>query len=73
MTQEACLTEPPHAASADLGPGLTGAYLNQFNEMVKLIEQLPDTPELIGDILNWHQRYQDTFRQLERKHRGSRG
>jgi hypothetical protein len=30
--------------------------------MVKLIEQLPDTPELIGDILNWHPTtYQDYF------------
>jgi hypothetical protein len=37
------------------GPGcsLTGAYLNQFNEMVKLLEQLPGTPKLIGDLLNW--------------------
>ena len=52
VTQEACLTVPPPAASADSDSGLTGAYLNQFTEMVKLIEQLPDTPELIGDLLN---------------------
>ncbi|MGA7657746.1 MAG: hypothetical protein WCA96_13335, partial [Methylocella sp.] len=45
MTQEACLTAPP-PASADSDSGLTGAYLNQYTEMVKLIEQLPDTPEL---------------------------
>jgi len=37
MTQEACLTAPPPAASADSDSGLTGAYLNQFTEMVKLI------------------------------------
>jgi hypothetical protein len=39
---------------AQAGPGssLAGAYLNQFNEMVKLIEQLPATPELIGELLN---------------------
>ena len=39
---------------AQAGPGssLAGTYLNQFNEMVKLIEQLPGTPELIGDLLN---------------------
>ena len=62
MTQEACLTAPPPAASADSDSGLTGAYLNQFTEMVKLIEQLPDTPELIGDLLNWHPTtYQDYF------------
>jgi len=62
MTQEACLTAPPPAASADSDSGFTGAYLNQFTEMVKLIEQLPDTPELIGDLLNWHPTtYQDYF------------
>jgi hypothetical protein len=49
---------------AQAGPGssLAGAYLNQFNEMVKLIEQLPGTPELIGDLLNWQPAsYQDYF------------
>ena len=49
---------------AQAGPGssLAGAYLNQFNEMVKLIEQLPGTPELIGDLLNWQPTsYQDYF------------
>ena len=36
--------------AAQGGPGfsLAGAYLNQFNEMVKLIEQLPGTPELLA-------------------------
>jgi hypothetical protein len=48
--------------SADLESGLAGAYLNQFNEMVNLIEQLPDTPESIGDILKWQPTtYQDYF------------
>jgi hypothetical protein len=62
MTQEACLTAPLPVASADRDSSLTGAYLNQFNEMVRLIEQLPDTPELIDDILNWHPTtYQDYF------------
>jgi hypothetical protein len=49
---------------AQAGPGssLAGAYLNQFNEMVKLIEQLPGTPELIGDLLIWQPTsYQDYF------------
>ena len=47
---------------ADSESGLAGAYLNQFNEMVNLIEQLPDTPELIGDILKWQPTtYQDYF------------
>jgi hypothetical protein len=47
---------------ADSESGLAGAYLSQFNEMVNLIEQLPDTPELIGDILKWQPiTYQDYF------------
>src|ERR1700724_4099166 len=49
---------------AQAGPGssLAGTYLNQFNEMVKLIERLPGTPELIGDLLNWQPTsYQDYF------------
>jgi hypothetical protein len=49
---------------AQAGPGssLAGAYLNQFNEMVRLIEQLPGTPGLIGDLLNCQPTsYQDYF------------
>ncbi|MGQ0443858.1 MAG: hypothetical protein ACT4O2_01710 [Beijerinckiaceae bacterium] len=49
---------------AQAGPGssLAGAYLSQFNEMVKLIEQLPATPESIGELLNWQPTsYQDYF------------
>jgi hypothetical protein len=50
------------AAQADPGSSLAGAYLNQFNRMVKLIEQLPGTPKLIGDLLNWQPTsYQDYF------------
>jgi hypothetical protein len=61
-TREACLTTPAPPASAGSDSSLTGAYLNQFNEMVKLIEQLPNTPELIENILNWHPTsYQDYF------------
>jgi hypothetical protein len=49
---------------AQAGPGssLAGAYLNQFNEMVKLIEQLPGAPDLIVDLLNCQPTsYQDYF------------
>jgi hypothetical protein len=61
-TQDACMTASPLPASAGPDSSLTGTYLNQFNEMVKLIEQLPNTPELIDDILNWHPTsYQDYF------------
>ena len=56
----------PDGTTASLRPIQTPASpapnLNQFTEMVKLIEQLPDTPELIGDLLNWHPTtYQDYF------------
>ena len=61
-TQDACMTAAPLPVSAGPDSSLTGTYLNQFNEMVKLIEQLPNTPELIDDILNWHPTsYQDYF------------
>ncbi len=53
---------PFAAAQADPGFSLAGAYLNQFNEMVRLIERLPGTPGLIGDLLNWQPAsYQDYF------------
>src|ERR1700724_4380998 len=69
MTQEArparlsgALHSNGPVAQAGPGSSLAGTYLNQFNEMVKLIERLPGTPELIGDLLNWHPTsYQDYF------------
>lgn len=61
-TQEACLTTPAPPASAGSDSSPPAAYLNQFNGMVKLIEQLPNTPELIDNVLNWHPTsYQDYF------------
>ncbi|MGB7246524.1 MAG: hypothetical protein WBC64_07610, partial [Methylovirgula sp.] len=33
--------------------GLANDYLNLFNEIVMMIEQLPAMPELIDDILQW--------------------
>jgi hypothetical protein len=42
--------------------GLANDYLNLFNEIVMLIEQLPAMPELIEDILRWRPvTYQDYF------------
>ena len=77
MTLEARPAHPPGASHnngpanndsayplAQAGPGssLAGAYLNQFNEMVKLIEQLPGAPDLIVDLLNCQPTsYQDYF------------
>lgn len=50
------------SAPSDSESSVAAAYLKQFKEMVNLIEQLPDTPELIGDILKWQPTtYQDYF------------
>jgi hypothetical protein len=51
-------------ASALVNPasGLANDYLNLFNEIVMLIEQLPEMPELIHDLLAWRPTsYQDYF------------
>ena len=34
--------------------GLANDYLNLFNEIVMLVEQLPTMPELLDDIQRWH-------------------
>jgi hypothetical protein len=42
--------------------GLANDYLNLFNEIVMMIEQLPTMPELIDDILHWRPvGYQEYF------------
>jgi hypothetical protein len=42
--------------------GLANDYLNLFNEIVMMIEQLPTMPELIDDILRWRPvSYQEYF------------
>ncbi len=44
--------------------GLANDYLNLFNEVVMLIEQLPAMPELIDDLLAWRPTsYRDYFAQ----------
>jgi hypothetical protein len=42
-------------ASALINPasGLANDYLNLFNEIVMLVEQLPNVPELIDDVMAW--------------------
>ncbi len=43
--------------------GLANDYLNLFNEIVMLIEQLPDMPELLDDIFAWRPvSYADYFK-----------
>ena len=52
--------------------GLANDYLNLFNEIVMLIEQLPMMPELIDDILRWRpMSYHDYFAQSILPDRGS--
>jgi hypothetical protein len=41
------------AALVNPASGLANDYLNLFNEVVMLIEQLPEMPELIDDLLAW--------------------
>lgn len=50
------------AALVNPASGLANDYLNLFNEVVMLIEQLPEMPELIDDLLAWRPTtYRDYF------------
>jgi hypothetical protein len=52
--------------------GLANDYLNLFNEIVMLIEQLPMVPELFDDIQRWRPiSYRDYFLQSVLPGRGS--
>ncbi|HVB88878.1 MAG TPA: hypothetical protein VND97_01630 [Beijerinckiaceae bacterium] len=52
------------AALVNPASGLANDYLNLFNEIVMLIEQLPNMPELMSDLLAWKPvNYVDYFRQ----------
>lgn len=33
--------------------GLSTDFLNQYNEVVMLIDMLPDMPDMVGDIVDW--------------------
>lgn len=61
-------------ASALVNPAsrLANDYLNLFNEIVMLIEQLPSMPELIDDVFAWRPTtYQDYFTRSILPGRGS--
>jgi hypothetical protein len=61
-TEESGPSSVPPETSNGRDSNVTGAYLNQFKEIVELIERLPAAPELIGDILNWRPTsYNDYF------------
>jgi len=60
------------AALVNPASGLANDYLNLFNEIVMLIEQLPAMPELIEDIFAWRPTsYQDYFTRSILPGRGS--
>ncbi len=58
--------EPVIDALALVNPssGIANDYLNLFNELVMLVEQLPSMPDLIEDVLAWRPiSYEDYFSQ----------
>lgn len=71
--------EAPHHVARDLAThelqaktlvnpvsGLANDYLNLFNELVMMLEQLPQMPELIDDLLAWRPvSYQDYFQRSQ--------
>ncbi|MCJ9430428.1 hypothetical protein [Kordiimonas marina] len=46
----------PRLAEANINPDsfLATDYLNHFNEIVMLLEMVPDMPELLEDAADWH-------------------
>jgi hypothetical protein len=58
MTESGIRLEPhkEDSAAALVNPasGLANDYLNLFNEILMLVEQLPTMPGLMSDILAWH-------------------
>jgi hypothetical protein len=57
-------TEARAMALVNPASGLANDYLNIFNELVMLVEQLPEIPEFADDILAWRPRsYEEYFRQ----------
>jgi hypothetical protein len=64
-SQQMAASTRARRASALINPasGLANDYLNLFNEIVMLVEQLPHVPELIEDIMAWRPKsYLDYFR-----------
>ena len=46
-------TEARAKALVNASSGLANDYLNVYNELVMLVEQLPDVPEFAEDIIAW--------------------
>ena len=52
-----------HISTINRLTGLSTDYLNHFNEIVMLIEMVPDMPDMIEDCRLWHPKsYQQHFR-----------
>ena len=52
-----------HGSNVNEQTLLATDYLNHFNEVVMLLEMLPDMPEMIDEVRNWKPKpYQDHFR-----------
>lgn len=50
--------DPQTLASANINPisFLATDYLNHFNEVVMLMEMVPDMPDMIADVMDWQPR-----------------
>jgi hypothetical protein len=73
MSFDLQVTEPRHSREAiealqsktlvNPASGLANDYLNLFNELVMMLEQIPQMPELLEDLLAWKPvSYQEYFR-----------
>ena len=57
------LRKRAHGSNVNEQTLLATDYLNHFNEVVMLLEMLPDMPEMIEDVKAWRPKsYQDHFR-----------
>ena len=57
------LRKRAHGSNVNEQTLLATDYLNHFNEVVMLLEMLPDMPEMIDDVKAWQPKpYQDHFR-----------
>ncbi|MEK7245385.1 MAG: hypothetical protein AAB223_05135 [Pseudomonadota bacterium] len=57
------LRQRAHGSNVNEQTLLATDYLNHFNEVVMLLEMLPDMPEMLGDVKAWQPKpYQDHFR-----------
>ncbi|MCC5997424.1 MAG: hypothetical protein JJU18_13765 [Oceanicaulis sp.] len=64
MTIPAQMPAPDALRAANIHPetGLATDYLNHFNEVVMLLEMLPDMPDCVDDVLAWSPcGYEDHF------------